>query len=126
MRQITVEEFHGELRAQGVSGPEHLAFRCPRCRTIQSARDLIVAGAGADFEAVERVLAFSCVGRWTGAGPARTAPDGMPCDWTLGGLFRLHELEVVTPEGERCPRFEPVSPAEAQAHEAAQGASHDR
>ena len=26
---------------------------------------------------------------------------------TLGGLFKIHELEVVTPDGEHHPRFMP-------------------
>ena len=44
---------------------------------------------------------------------------GKPCNWTLGGLFALHKLEVVTPDGEKHPRFELATPAEAQAHMAA-------
>ncbi|WP_293857286.1 VVA0879 family protein [uncultured Alsobacter sp.] len=120
MRQITVDQFRAELVAQGVSSHEHFAFRCPMCGTIQSGQDLIKAGAGKTFAEVERYIAFSCVGRWTGAGAPRKKPDGKPCDWTLGGLFALHKLEVVTPEGQTCPRFEPATPEEAQAHEKGQ------
>jgi hypothetical protein len=93
---------------------------CPRCGTVQSARDLIAAGAGADFDAVSKYLGFSCVGRFTGAGSPRKTPDGKPCNWTLGGLFALHKLEVVTPDGKRHPRFELASPEQAQTNEAAQ------
>ena len=117
MKAMTLDEFHGALKAQGVADRVDFAFRCPMCQTVQSARDLITAGAGSDFDAVEKYLAFSCVGRWTDAGPARISKGpGKGCDWTLGGLFKLHNLEVVTPDGERHPRFEPVSAAEAQAH----------
>lgn len=116
MRSVTLEEFHGIVRGQGVP-IEDVAFRCPMCGTVQSANDLIAAGAGANFEEVEKYLAYSCVGRFTGAGQHRKdAPPGTPCDWTLGGLFRIHKLEVVTPDGEKHPRFEPVSPEEAQQH----------
>ena len=117
MRQVTIPEFHAELRAQGVSSREHLAFRCPLCKTLQSARDLIDAGAGKTFDEVESSLGFACVGRFTGAGSPRKKPDGKPCNWTLGGLFRLHELEVIDENGKAHARFEPASPEDAKAHE---------
>lgn len=107
--------FLDTLKAQGVPR-DHLALICPRCRTVQSAADLIAAGAGSDFEAVERYLGFSCVGRFTGAGSPRREPDGKLCNWTLGGLFQLHELVVVTDDGERHPRFMPATPEQAKAH----------
>ena len=115
MDRMGLEEFRAALKAQGVV-PEDLALVCPRCKTVQSARDLIAAGAGEDFDAVENYLGFSCVGRWTGAGSPRKAPDGNPCNWTLGGLFALHELEVITPDGKSHPRFKPATPQQAQAH----------
>jgi len=46
MKTMTVEEFHTALKAQGVASHEHAAFICPMCKTVQSARDLIAAGAG--------------------------------------------------------------------------------
>lgn len=115
MKTITVEKFNDDLKAQGVAR-EDLAFVCPLCKTLQSARDLIAAGAGADFESVKTFLGFSCVGRFTGAGSPRKNPDGKPCNWTLGGLFTLHTLEVVTPDGEIHPHFEPATPEQAQQH----------
>jgi hypothetical protein len=115
-REITLDQFHAEMKAQGVSGHEHVAFRCVVCGTIQSGHDLIRAGAGPTFDDVERYLAFSCVGRWTDAGDA----PGRGCDWTLGGLFGFSDLVVVTPDGKKHPRFELATPAEAQAHERAQ------
>ena len=122
MRTMTVSEFRDALRAQGVP-TEDVALRCPMCGTVQSARDLIAAGAGLNFDEVERFLGFSCVGRWTGAGSPRNAPDGKPCNWTLGGLFQTHKMAVITEDGEHHPRFEPVTPEEAQAHAAAFAAS---
>ena len=125
MRTMTTEEFHVALKAQRVKR-EHLAFICPMCGTIQSAADLIAAGAGDDFDAVEKFLAFSCVGRWTGAEPPRSKPDGKPCNWSLGGLFQLHNFEVVTEDGVRHPRFPPATPEQAKAHAAgmADAATH--
>jgi hypothetical protein len=114
-REITVEQFHAELKAQGVPLLD-LALICPMCGTVQSARSLIVAGAGKTFEDVEKYLGFSCVGRFDRAPKSpRQKPDGKPCDWTLGGFFTFHELAVITPEGEKKPRFEVASPEQAQA-----------
>jgi hypothetical protein len=115
VRKITVEEFHAELQAQGMPCREHLAFVCPMCGTVQAAHDLINAGAGGSFEEVERFLGFSCVGRWTNAPAPRGKADGKPCNWTLGGLFQVHQLEVITPDGERHRRFETASAQQAQA-----------
>ncbi len=133
MRRITIEEFHAELKNQNVNSREDIAFRCPMCRTVQSARDLIAAGAGKTFDDVERYLAFSCVGRFTGAGPHKRAPrhsngkrsqkttkispDRSGCNWTLGGLFQIHELEVTDENGKFHPRFEVATPEEARKHQ---------
>lgn len=110
VREITVQEFHAEIAAQAAGRNEDIAFVCACCKTVQSARSLIAAGAGATFEEVEKFLGFSCVGRWTGAGPAdyknaRPAAGKTGCDWTLGGLFGIHRLAIVD-EGEKHPRFE--------------------
>ena len=99
MQTMTLGEFHLMLREQGVP-LVNVTFRCPACGTLQSAQDLIDAGAGSDLDEVEKYVAFSCVGRWD---------SSKGCDWTLGGLFKLHELEVVTEDGERHPRFLPTT-----------------
>jgi hypothetical protein len=84
------------------------------CGTVQSMDTLIAVGAGSDEESVEGYVGFSCVGRWTGAGSPRKEPDGRPCNWTLGGLLQIRELEVVTDDGEVHHRFEIATPAEAK------------
>lgn len=121
MKTVTLDEYRSALKAQGVPR-DHMAWRCPMCSTVQSAADLITAGAGADFDAVEGYLGFSCVGRYTGAGsPSQMKGQGKGCNWTLGGLFQMHELEVVTEDGRRHPLFEPACPEEALAHMQAKG-----
>lgn len=117
--EITVAEFHARCRAQGVSSSNHVAVICPACGTIQSIADHINAGATPDE--AERAIAFSCVGRRAGAGSPRKEPDGKPCNWSLGGLLRIHTLTVVTEDGEKHPRFALATPAQAQAHEARHG-----
>ena len=115
-RTINLEDFRRELKAQGVP-IEHVAFKCPVCKTIQSPADLIRLGVGPDLDAVEKFVAFSCVGRFKDSGPYKKGEaPGRGCDWTLGGLFQLHDLEVITPDGAACPRFELATPEEAQAH----------
>jgi hypothetical protein len=122
MRTITLEQLHKELQAQGVGSCEHFAFVCVACGTIQSGQDFINAGAGRTFQEVLKYVGFSCVGRFTEAGPPvsfEASPcEGRGCNWTLGGLFHIHKLEIVTPEGDHCALFEPATPQEAQAHEA--------
>ncbi|SEO65218.1 VVA0879 family protein [Nitrosovibrio sp. Nv6] len=113
---MTLDEYHSALKAQGVPR-DHLAMKCPICKTIQSASDLIAAGAGKNFDEVEKYLGFYCIGRFTRAGGHKKGvPPGRGCDWTLGGFLQAHELEVVTPDGVHNPRFALATPEEAQAH----------
>lgn len=121
MIRMTIPEFHAALKAQGPTKREELVFICPMCQTPQCANDLIVAGAGKNFEEVEKYLGFSCVGRFTGAKSPRRKPDGKPCDWTLGGFFHCHKLEVISEDGKVNPRFEIATPEQATAHRMAVG-----
>lgn len=116
---VSLEEFQRRITEQKshIPSSEHIAFRCPMCGTVQSAHDLIQAGAGENMDAVEKYLAFSCVGRWThGKPPPRVKGTQAGCNWTLGGLIPISDLIIVTPDGKRHPRFAPVSPEEAGAH----------
>ena len=113
--EITVAKFRDRCRAQGVSSSNHVALICPACGTVQSIMDHIKAGATP--EEAERSIGFSCVGRRMGAGSPRRKPDGKPCNWSLGGLLQIHELTVVTKDGEKHPRFSFATPKQAQAHE---------
>ncbi|KAA0684559.1 hypothetical protein DTW90_36075 [Neorhizobium sp. P12A] len=114
--QISIDEFRNRLKAQGVSDRVHMAVKCPLCKTVQSLQSFICAGTGK--EKAEKYIGFSCLGRVTGAGSPRKEPDGKPCNWTLGGLLHLHEMEVVDEDGKVHAHFEIASPEEAQALEA--------
>ena len=111
-QEVTIEEFQDAMRAQDVPMAQ-VKFECPMCGTHQSATDLIESGVGQSFDDVEKYLAFSCVGRWIEGSPSGLAveeksPLNNGCDWTLGGLFPICDLVVVTPDGEKHPRFRPV------------------
>lgn len=109
---ITLEEMQARMKAQGVPR-QHIALKCPICGTVQSMQSLIDAGAS-DGEA-ERQVGYACIGRLTGSGPHKPGEaPGRGCDWTLGGLFKLHELEVVV-DSHREPFFAFATPEEAQA-----------
>jgi hypothetical protein len=55
-------------------------------------------------EVAEEAAYFHCEGRYAGAQSSEGGPDG--CNWTLGGLFRIHTVCVVHPEsGADCPVF---------------------
>lgn len=120
MRKISVEEFQAELKAQGVSSPDHVAVKCPACGTVQS--KALLKDQGCPEDKIEGQIGFSCVGRWNDAGPPPRKGDDTPrdppgCNWTLGGLLSLHELEV-TRGDENHPMFEVATPEEARALEA--------
>jgi predicted RNA-binding Zn-ribbon protein involved in translation (DUF1610 family) len=116
METKTYEEVVSEMTAQGVP-LEHVAFKCPMCGTIQSAADLMSVGAGKNYDEVAGYIGFSCIGRWTHHKPP-PAQKGTQygCNWTLGGLFQMHDLVVISPDGEKHPSFLLATPEEARAH----------
>lgn len=119
--RISIDELHSRFKAQGVSAREHVAVKCVMCGTVQSMASLAKAGCPADK--VETHTGFSCEGRWSNAGPYPADPKKIAartvrgCDWTLGGLFRIHKLEAIDAEGKSHPFFEPASAEEAQSLE---------
>ena len=116
MKTQTYFEYVEEIHAQGVP-LNHIAMVCPMCGTVQSGQDLIDSGAGEDLESVNKYLGFSCVGRWTHQkSPPKTPGTQIGCNWTLGGLFKMHKLEVINPDGNISPRFELAEPYQAQEH----------
>jgi hypothetical protein len=121
MRTISISEFYKARDAQGVPVGFGVVI-CPGCKTPQNAQDLIKAGAGASLRDVAKFLGVSCVGRFTGAPAPRREPDGNPCNWTLGGLLKIHTTTVVDEIGRKQPFFDIASPEVAQAHVAKQRA----
>ncbi len=121
IERVTIAEFHGRLKAQGVSARRHVALVCPMCNTVQSMASMLAAAPGLSEADAERRIGFSCIGRITNAGPPprdKAKDGGKGCNWTLGGLLRLHEFEVIDEDGDIRPYFRPATPEEAQALEA--------
>ncbi|MGL0941545.1 VVA0879 family protein [Vibrio vulnificus] len=109
---LTIEEFQARIKAQGHKDTIDVTFQCPKCKTLQSLRQLMEATGLTREEANNRYLGFSCIGRFNN--------KEIGCDWTLGGLFQIHELEVVDQEGKRHPHFMPMTPEQAAQGEAEQ------
>lgn len=117
MKTLSLKEYRALLKAQKVSR-KHVAFVCPMCKSVQSMDDLIRAKAGKTMADVEKYIGFSCVGRFTHHKPPDTKSTQYGCNWTLGGLFQVHELEVVAEDGKHHPSFEIATPEQAQTHKA--------
>lgn len=85
----TREAFHDEARRRFGDNPAQWAFVCPSCAHVATVQDWRDAGAP------DGAIAFSCVGRWTGAGEAATFKGaGGPCNYAGGGLFGLNPVTL--------------------------------
>ena len=91
-RKLTHEAWLAEARERFGSDPNDWAFCCPNCRHVATIRDWRAAGA------TDGEIAFSCVGRRTGATAELGAKHG-PCNYAGGGLFRLNPVEVECTDG---------------------------
>lgn len=95
MRSITFEEWEKEGTERFGEKKRNWKFICPSCKTVQTGQDFIDLTT-LKIEEIPNYLGFSCIGRFT---------EKKGCNWTLGGLFQIHELEI-NREGEIYRRFE--------------------
>lgn len=87
---ISRAEWIAEATRRFGNDPMDWRFVCPVCKHEAAARDWHAA------RAPEGAIAFSCVGRWTGAGTGFGKQGASkPCNYTGGGLFRLNPVRVV-------------------------------
>jgi hypothetical protein len=95
---------HAEWLAEGERrfGTDKTAWRfvCPACGHVASVADWKAAGAP------EAAVAFSCVGRWTGAKREAFGDGKGPCNYTGGGLFALNPVTVSLESGGSITAFE--------------------
>jgi len=102
MKTISVEDFTKQAIELYGEKRRNWKFKCPRCGTVQSGQDFLDADIKPDV--AEGFIGFSCIGR---------VVNGKGCDWTLGGLFLLHKLEIVDDAGKKHPHFELAQPESA-------------
>lgn len=88
-RRIEHKDWIAEGKERFGDDPMEWRFQCVRCGHVQTGRDFMEAGLSKE-DAKARMY-FSCIGRVNGGESG--------CDWSLGGLFQLHTLEVVDEEG---------------------------
>ena len=119
MKTMTIDDLHMACIEQA-NETLQVVFKCPMCGCLQTGQDFIDAGAATNSDQAMGYAGFSCLGRFTKAEGPRKKPDGKRCNWTLGGLFQMHKLEVVTQDGQSPPHFELATKAEADAYRAAQ------
>lgn len=111
---MTQDEFLAEAQARFGEKARNWKFVCPMCGTVQSVQQLLdaVISAGGTHDDFQKYVGFSCIGRFTGQRDAGIAAKNRGekwdkgCNWTLGGLLKCHELEVVMPDGRHRPTFE--------------------
>lgn len=114
MKTMTQDELLEEAKARFGEKAGNWKFVCPLCGTVQSLQQLLdaVIASGGTMDDFYGYIGFSCIGRFTRQGDAGIAAKNRGekwdkgCNWTLGGLLRCHELEVVMPDGQKRPTFE--------------------
>ena len=93
MKQISIEEYINLFKERFGFVRKNWKVKCAKCGEVQSIQDFVDQG----IKEPTNFWGFSCIGRWD---------KKRGCDWTLGGLFQIHTLEVIDAEGKAHPRFE--------------------
>ena len=95
MKQIKLADFLAEGERRFGKDLKRWQFICPKCKTVITPEDY--HNAGVPNDKINGAVGFNCIGRFT---------KDKGCDWTLGGLFQLHELEIEDDEGKMRPHFD--------------------
>lgn len=77
-------------------------FKCPSCGHIQTPEDF---RPFKDKGASPNTAYFDCIGRWLPEATGTMFNKKSPCDYTLGGLFKLSTRVVVDEKGARHATF---------------------
>jgi len=97
MRTMTQEAWHARGTELYGENPNHWKFRCPACGHVQSMQGMLDRNPDLKPGDIEGRVYFSCEGRLT---------EGVGCDWSLGGLLKMHALEVFDADGVKHNIFE--------------------
>ena len=93
MTKLTLAEWRALAEPKFGADIKKWKFKCCNCGQSQSLQEFIDAGVNDPYQK----FYFSCIGRWV---------DNRGCKWTLGGLFQIHDTEVVNEEGNTVAVFE--------------------
>jgi len=93
MKTLTLQEWKEEGTKLYGEKMGNWLFVCPQCKQIQSLKDFVEKNVP---EPTTKFY-YSCIGRWV---------ENRGCNWTLGGLFQIHETEVISEDGDKVPVFE--------------------
>lgn len=106
MRRISLEDWQKEGRKL-FGDPKQWTWVCPSCGHRQSFQDFL--DLGMEPEMVQKLVSFSCIGRWRPSCVELGERDqGHGCNYAGGGLFLLSPVRVVIDEdnNEVRPTFE--------------------
>lgn len=91
-KQVTYKEWKGMGEKLYGNDMRNWKFKCPVCGNVQTIQEFI----DLKIKHPERYVYYSCIGRWI---------EDRGCNWTLGGLFQVHKIEVIA-DGGNFPVFE--------------------
>jgi hypothetical protein len=82
VKVVKIEAWLQDLSEKFGKDPKGWKFICPACKSIQCGQDFIDAG----IEDFNGKVYSNCIGRYV---------KGKGCDWSLGGLLKMHNKVVV-------------------------------
>jgi len=83
--KMTYEEWINKAKKLFGKDSYNWKFKCPSCGHIQSINSMVEHNPSLNPEDIQNSVYFNCEGRIN---------EGYGCDWTLGGLFQVHKVEV--------------------------------
>lgn len=96
MEIINYEDWIKKAKELYGEDPDNWKFKCPICGHIQSIKSVLEHGPSLERQKVQDWIHYNCEGRIN---------EGYGCDWTLGGFFHVHKVEVEF-NGKLVPVFE--------------------
>ena len=96
MKELSYKEWINKAIELFGKDSKNWGFVCPSCGHIQSVKSVLEHNPSLNPEDVKKWINYSCEGRYN---------EGEGCDWTLGGLFKIHKLEI-NYLGKEIPSFE--------------------
>lgn len=93
VKEIKLQDWKKQASEKFGSDKKNWEFKCPSCGETQTLKEF----EDNNVEDAESKFYYSCIGRWV---------KDRGCKWTLGGLFKIHKTEVITPDNNKIPVME--------------------